>query len=1585
MKSHLATRIATILLVLISVSVIRSQAQTAVSWLPGSGNWSQASFWSGGVVPNNGGGNTYNVTISNGISETVTLNLGVTISDLTMGSLATLQSTASDSLTIASGGTLSVQSGGVLNFTTSGSNITVGSGGTLANNGTINLQATGETLSVTGTTTNGVGAVLSIEGGSSGTFTGSVTNSGTFQTGFSGGNNTVNVSGTFTNNTGATLELEGSGDVVNVMTLTNAGTLTLDAGTTLTITGGGSGITDVASGTTYNIGGTFNVKNGTTTTFALGKLNSIEGALTISNAQSNAITPTSGTLTIASGGNFQIEGGTTVSLTGNVNNTGSFSTGFSGGSNTVTVSGTFTNNAGGTLNLYGTDDVLNVKALSNSGTLLIETGATLNITGGQGVTNVVQGSELTIEGALNVKTGGNTTNGLAKLTSVEGELNIDNGLTNAVTPTGGTLTIAAGGELTLSDNIASSTTLTVTGNVSNSGDFTTGFSGGTNTVNVSGTFTNAAGGQVVLYSPTDNVNVKALSNSGSIEIGTEAGSDATLTITGGGQGLTDIVAGSSIQIFGNFNLVNGGKTTSALSNLTTVAGILDLNNDQTTSVTPTGGTLTVASGGQLNISYGQPTATTLAITGNVSNSGDFTTGFSGGTNTVNISGTFTNNSGGVLEIYGGGGDGTGTDVVSIATLVNSGTVDMPGTGSTLDITGTGTLTNSGSFNLTQGTLKFNSSSATLTGGGTITLGNSGGNETGVIQVGSSDTGTLTNSNNTITGYGNLGNGTLTLVNKGTISANGSVSSGSLTVQPGSGAMANSGTMEASNQGILILEGTYNNTGGTIEALGENGATNISTVELTAGTVVNGGTLTTTTAGSNSGIIEGTGAVTLNGVTNNGTYAVTAGTTTTLEGTITNAGNITLTGSTLSLGNSVTLNGKGTVVLSNSATNLITAATSGLTLTNANTIEGAGTIQNMGIVNTGTISANQSTPLIILPSSAGLNNKGTLSVSAGDTMQIGTSAGGALLNFAGTTLTGGTYTINGILEFGASGTSVVTDAANITLSGAGAKMEDFAGQNVLTDLATITSAGSFTIGGANFTTAGNFTNDGKLTVNSGSTFKVTGSLTNFNSSTDTLTGGTYSVTGKLDFAGADIVTDAANVTVSGTGEIVNSTNSTNGLTNLATITSGGGFTLSGKANFTTVGNLTNNGNLTVSSGSTMTVTGNLTNFNSSTDTLSSGTYTVGGTLEFTGANIINNAANLTISGTSAKILNGTANGLANFENNTGSFTLTGDANFTTAVNSGTFTNSGAMTVTKGSTLQNGGDSYVQSAGTTTVDGTFSAVSSGINITGGSILGAGTLAANVTVGGSGTAPTISAGDSGKAGLLAITGTYTQLSTGTMNSFIGGTTLGTQYSQLQVGNSATLAGTLTVTLASGFTPTVGSTFTVLTASSITGTFSNSTIAINSTEHFNVSYTSTGVVLTVASGAAPQTGEPSHSNLQAALPKQPIAVSGLRHVVPGIGIGVARSVLAGGGLRGYQGSNDVVESPRVPTRVLSTSHLATWQKITAMPVAPLQTTVGRLSASNNWVGVQATPAPRMPLNGTSTLRVPVKVISPMWPRLQR
>jgi len=217
-----------------------------------------------------------------------------------------------------------------------------------------------------------------------------------------------------------------------------------------------------------------------------------------------------------------------------------------------------------------------------------------------------------------------------------------------------------------------------------------------------------------------------------------------------------------------------------------------------------------------------------------------------------------------------------------------------------------------------------------------------------------------------------------------------------------------------------------------------------------------------------------------------------------------------------------------------------------------------------------------------------------------------------------------------------------------------------------------------------------------------------------------------------------------------------------------------------------------------------------------------------------------------------------------------------------------------------------------------------------------LGAGTLKGNVSIGGGGTTPTINVGDAGKAGLLKITGTYAQLSTGTMNLSIGGTTVGTKFSQLQVSGAASLGGTLTAALVNGFTPTVGQTFTVLTASSVAGTFSNSTIAINSTEHFAVSYTSTGVVLTVASGPVSKSASTAlisqmafTNTKQAIATAKPIVLSsGLRYKIGGD----TKPVLIAGLRREGGHSNTILERVWKHNSV-STSHAApvssAWNRI--------------------------------------------------------
>ena len=126
-------------------------------------------------------------------------------------------------------------------------------------------------------------------------------------------------------------------------------------------------------------------------------------------------------------------------------------------------------------------------------------------------------------------------------------------------------------------------------------------------------------------------------------------------------------------------------------------------------------------------------------------------------------------------------------------------------------------------------------------------------------------------------------------------------------------------------------------------------------------------------------------------------------------------------------------------------------------------------------------------------------------------------GGPFTNFASNTLTGGAYNVSGTLEvdqLGSAGGEITTNAANITLNGATSSFVDAGLKNALSALNTNATGGIFTIsGGRNFTTGGNFTNNGTLAIgSSNSTFKVNGNLTNFAGST--LTGGTYNVTGRF---------------------------------------------------------------------------------------------------------------------------------------------------------------------------------------------------------------------------------------------------------------------------------------------------------------------------------------------------------------------------------------------------------------------------------------------------------------------------------------
>jgi hypothetical protein len=509
-----------------------------------------------------------------------------------------------------------------------------------------------------------------------------------------------------------------------------------------------------------------------------------------------------------------------------------------------------------------------------------------------------------------------------------------------------------------------------------------------------------------------------------------------------------------------------------------------------------------------------------------------------------------------------------------------------------------------------------SGNVTLAGAGTVTMSNNANN---VIMGNSTGTEILTSAN-TIQGSGNIGDAFMGFVNTGKVIAN---QGNNLYIDVDASGFTNKGTVQAnagSLLGILGPSGSFTNlnsgtstlTGGAYVA---NGTIQFGTSNATANDIVTNAA-NITLSGTSSQIIDQFGGNALTGLasnasggsftinsgrnftsagnfTNNGTLAVGSGSSFVVNGNLTNFSGTTLTGGAYNVTGTLQFNGANIVTNAANITligsgNIVSQTSSnGLANFAANTSSGKFTI---GGTRTFITKGN-------------FTNNGTLTTSSSASKF---DVNGSLTNFSGTTLTGGTYNMTGTLQF--NGANIVTNSANITLSGAASQIIDQSSSNGLANFATNAAGASFTINsGRNFTTASNFTNNGTLAVGSAnSTFNVNGNLTNF--SGGTLTGGTYNLTGALQFNGANITSNAANLTLTGTSARIIDQSSNNGLANFATNASTGKFTLNGNRTFTTGGSFTNAGLFTVVSGSTFTVGGSGTGL-----TQSGGTTTDDGTL------------------------------------------------------------------------------------------------------------------------------------------------------------------------------------------------------------------------------------------------------------------------------------------------------------------------------------------------------------------------------------
>jgi hypothetical protein len=671
---------------------------------------------------------------------------------------------------------------------------------------------------------------------------------------------------------------------------------------------------------------------------------------------------------------------------------------------------------------------------------------------------------------------------------------------------------------------------------------------------------------------------------------------------------------------------------------------------------------------------------------------------SGGLNGVTLNGT--------VDVSADPGVGAQLSVVNGLTL-NNGTIHLGAIGDTthygqLTFEGNVPQTLGGTGSIVFGSNRINRSSFQIVSANeplTIGPGVTVTGDTGVIMFTDPTSplinqGTIINSvpdgRITLMGTGGRSSGTIEVANGGSIelNSNGFTNQGTIITQShgqvqieGTLTTAQLGTvMNTDFTGSLKISGTLINTGNTLRL-------NMSTGSWDLGGTIQGGTIET-----GAGVelaVTGNLAV-LDGVTLNGAldFTVYPGPVLSVRNGLTNNGVIYVgrIGNTTGYGyvnfmGTQALGGTGSIILGSDRSNvgaLQIANNTTLTIGSGQTVGGDTGNIIMGttasaLVNNGTITDNVSGGTITI-SGAGWTNTGTVVAANGGTINADQPS-----NLFSNMLTGGTWHVqsNSVIALG--NADIHTNAAAIILDSATSRFyRSGTTTDALANLSTNAVGGSFTIdNGRNFTTVANFTNNGMLTVGDTSTFiiPVGSSLTNFFS--NTLTGGTFNISGQLQFPGANIVTNSATLTVGGSQAqpIFDNQNMMDGLRNLATNSGSGSFTFSQSGHTFTATSFTNNGILTVGNGATFIAT-TLTTFSSQTLT-HGGHYNISGTFKFGNADIRTNHADLVLDGPSWAVVDLLGNpALTNLMTNASDarFCLQNNAAYTFA---SSFSNSGTL--------------------------------------------------------------------------------------------------------------------------------------------------------------------------------------------------------------------------------------------------------------------------------------------------------------------
>ena len=270
--------------------------------------------------------------------------------------------------------------------------------------------------------------------------------------------------------------------------------------------------------------------------------------------------------------------------------------------------------------------------------------------------------------------------------------------------------------------------------------------------------------------------------------------------------------------------------------------------------------------------------------------------------------------------------------------------------------------------------------------------------------------------------------------------------------------------------------------------------------------------------------------------------------------------------------------QGTLTLQN-------AAVLGGTVTNSGTIESAvGAWGWLGgdVTNTGTIAVSNNSGLHLIGGST-YTNEGLITLNAtGPVGSILALDGGGTVTLGGTGALTMTDAPGNAVGVGLAGMTLV-NAAGHTITGAGHVGGMGPGAFTFQNDGTVAARGGTGLLVMPSTT---FQNNGRFVVDAGSYAEILGSFGNF---TDhTFAGGTYGVAGPLRFTGADIVMNAADITLDGPGAGIIDEADHNALRNLST--NSGRFTMVNGASLPALGNLTNTGAVNIGSATTLTTAG-----------------------------------------------------------------------------------------------------------------------------------------------------------------------------------------------------------------------------------------------------------------------------------------------------------------------------------------------------------------------------------------------------------